>query len=83
MHFWYKWSKVFSRLNAQPENQILNSNEGHDYLTAKQLVFMVGVEAMKEFSDENNILPVEVTIHALKEEAKDMDLESGVEDESE
>ena len=51
-------------------------------IIAKQVVFMVGMEAIKEFSDEN-ILPIEVTIHALKEDAKDMDLESGVEDESE
>ena len=43
---------------------------------------MIGVEAIKKLS-ENNILPVEVKIHALKEEAKDMDIESGVEDESE
>ena len=34
--------------------------------------------------DENKNLPIEVTIHALKEEAKDMDVESGVSaDESE
>ena len=52
-------------------------------IVANQVVFMVGIEAIKKFSDENNILPIEVTIHALKEEAKDMDLESGVEDESE
>ena len=83
MHFWFKKSKLFSRSDAQPENQILNSNEGPDYLAAKQLVFMVGVEAMKELKDENDNLKIDVTIHALKEEAKDLDIESGVEDESE
>ena len=58
-------------------------DERLENIVAKQVVFMVGIEAIKKFSDENNILPIEVTIHALKEEAKDMDLESGVEDESE
>ena len=49
-------------------------DEGPDNIIAKQLVFMIGLRAIKKFSDENNgILPVEVTIHALKEEAKDRD----------
>ena len=58
-------------------------DERYKDIIAKQVVFMVGIEAIKEISDENNILPIEVTIHALKEDAKDTDLESGVEDESE
>ena len=58
-------------------------DEGPDDIIAKQLVFMIGVEAMKELKDENGNLKIDVTIHALKEEAKDMDIESGVEDESE
>ena len=52
-------------------------------IIANQVVFMVGIEAIKKFSDENKFLPIEVTIHALKEEAKDKDIESGVEDVSE
>ena len=58
-------------------------DDGPDDIIAKQLVFMVGVEAMKELKDENGNLKIDVTIHALKEDAKDTDLESGVEDESE
>ena len=57
-------------------------DDGPDNIIAKQLVFMVGVEAMKELKDENGNLKIDVTINALKEEAKDMDIESGVEDES-
>ena len=52
---------------------------GSDDIIAKQPVFTIGTEA-----NENSKLPVEVTIHALKEEAKDQDMESGVStDESE
>ena len=58
-------------------------DDGPDDIIAKQLVFMVGVEAMQELKDEDGNLKIDVTIHALKEEAKDMDIESGVEDESE
>ena len=58
-------------------------DDGPDDIIAKQLVFMVGVEVLKELKDENGNLKIDVTIHALKEDAKDTDLESGVEDESE
>ena len=49
-------------------------------ITDKQLVFMIGIEAIKEMRNEQNLLPVEVAIYDLKEEAKDNDEESGVED---
>ena len=59
-------------------------DEGYDAIIAEQLVFAIGTEAVKSLRDENNKLPVEVTIHAFKEEAKDTDVESGVSaDESE
>ena len=49
-----------------------------------QSVFEIGPKANLKLRDENSKLPVEVTIHALKEEAKDDDMESGVSaDESE
>ena len=58
-------------------------DDGPDDIIAKQLIFTVGVEATNELKDGNDKLKIEVTIHALKEDAKDTDLESGVEDESE
>ena len=48
----------------------------------KQSLFMIGPEIAKNSRDENLEFQMEVTIHALKEEAKDKDEESGVEDES-
>ena len=43
---------------------------------------MIGIEVAKKIRNEDLRWPIEVTIHALKEEAKDEDIESGVEDES-
>ena len=43
---------------------------------------MIGTEIAKNSIDENGGWQMEVTIHALKEEAKDKEEESGVEDES-
>lgn len=47
---------------------------------AKQAVFMIGTEVIKNSKDENDKLSIEVTINDLKEEAKDGNDESGVED---
>ena len=47
---------------------------------AKQAVFMIGTEVIKNSKDENDKLSIEVTINDLKEEAKDSNDESGVED---
>ena len=58
-------------------------DEGVDEIIENQLVFMIGTEAIKKIRNENERLPVEITIRDLKEEAKDDDEESGVEDESE
>ena len=55
-------------------------DEEHEQIIENQLVFMIGIEAIKTIS-ENNVLKIEVTIRDLKEEAKDDDEESGVEDE--
>ena len=41
---------------------------------------MRGIEALKKTADEKNKFQIEVTIHALKEEAKDTDMESGVDE---
>ena len=43
---------------------------------------MIGTEIAKNLRDEYEEWEMEVTIHALKEEAKDKGEESGVEDES-
>ena len=58
-------------------------DKGSDEILENQLVFMIGTKAIKEIRNENEKLPVEVIIQDLKEEAKDDDEESGVEDESE
>ena len=53
-------------------------------IIAEQSGCVIGTKIIDRLSDENNELPIEVTIHALKEEAKDSDVESGVStDESE
>ena len=44
----------------------------------KKAVFTIRSEAVRSLGNEDSKLPVEVTIHALKEEAKDDDMESGV-----
>ena len=58
-------------------------DEGNEEIIENQIVFMIGIEAIKKIRNENQKLLVEVTIRDLKEEAKDDDEESGVEDESE
>ena len=55
-------------------------DEGSADIIAKQSLFMIGTEIAKNSRDENLEWQMEVTIHALKEEAKDKDEESGVED---
>ena len=44
-------------------------------------LFVIGTEILKERLNEDGKLAIEVTIHDFKEEAKDDDVESGVEDE--
>ena len=39
-------------------------------IVAKQLVFVIGTEAIKEMRNKENKLPLQVTIHDLKKEAK-------------
>jgi len=58
-------------------------DEGRDEVLEKQSVFMIGTEVIKELRNEEKVFEMEVKIHDLKEEAKDDDEESGVEDESE
>ena len=57
-------------------------DEGPNDVIAKQAVFMIGTEVIKNSKDENDKLSVEVTINDLKEEAKDSNDESGVEDDA-
>ena len=56
-------------------------DEAAEDIIAKQFAFVIGTEVVKEIRNKDNILKIEVTIHDLKEEAKDEDVESGVEDE--
>ena len=51
-------------------------------IIAEKAVFTIGLEFVKKLRGDNKEWPIEVTIHALKEEVKDKDEESGVEDES-
>ena len=44
---------------------------------------MIGIEAVRKIRNEDQKLPIEITIQDLKAEAKDDNEESGVEDESE
>ena len=57
-------------------------DEGSDEIFEKQSVFLIGTETIKEIRNENQKLPIEITIHDLKAEAKDDNEESGVEDDS-
>ena len=57
-------------------------DKGPDEIIDEQSVFMIGTKIIKEIRNEDNKLALEVTIHDLKEEAKDDNEESGVEDES-
>ena len=56
-------------------------DEAADDIIAKQFAFVIGTEVIKEIRNADNRVSMEVTIHDLKEEAKDEDVESGVEDE--
>ena len=56
-------------------------DEAAEDIIAKQFAFVIGTEVIKEIRNEDSIVSIEVTIHDLKEEAKDEDVESGVEDE--
>ena len=51
-------------------------------IIAEKAVFSIGIEFFKKLRGDKKESPIEVTIHALKEEVKDKDEESGVEDES-
>ena len=62
--------------------QVKPLDEGPNDVIAKQAVFMIGTEVIKNSKDENDKLSIEVTINDLKEEAKDSNDESGVEDDS-
>ena len=57
-------------------------DEGYEDIIEKQPVFMIGTETIKKIRNRNQNFTIEVTIHDLKEEAKDDDEESGVEDDS-
>ena len=56
-------------------------DEAADDIIAKQFAFVIGTEVIKEIRNKDYQMSMEVTIHDLKEEAKDEDVESGVEDE--
>ena len=55
--------------------------KGDDIIYSKS-VFMLGTEIVRNSTSEDNKIKVEVQLHSLKEEAKDKDEESGVEDDS-
>ena len=57
-------------------------DESADDVITKQFVFVIGTEVIKELRNKENKLSIEVTIHDLKGETKNEDVESGVEDES-
>ena len=61
-------------------NNVKPLDESADDIIAKQFAFVIGTQVIREIRNEDNKLPIEVTIHSLKEEAKDEDIESGVED---
>ena len=56
-------------------------DESADDVITKQFVFVIGTEVIKELRNKENKLSIEVTIHDLKGETKNEDVESGVEDE--
>ena len=58
-------------------------DEAADDFIDKQYVFVIGTEVLKEIINEDGKLAIEVTSYDFKEEAKDKDVESGVEDEPE
>ena len=55
-------------------------DEGSADIIAKQALFTIGTEIAKNSSNENEEWQIVVVIHALKEEVKDKEEESGVED---
>ena len=62
-------------------NYVKPLDESADDIIAKQFAFVIGKEVIKEIRKKENKVSLDVTIHDLKEEAKDEDVESGVEDE--
>ena len=57
-------------------------DESADDVITKQFVFVIGTEVIKELRNKESKLSIEVTIHDLKGETKNEDVESVVEDES-
>ena len=57
-------------------------DEKSDDIIGEPSALMIGIEFARKIRNKNQKWKIEVTIHALKEEAKDEDIESGVEDES-
>ena len=71
-----------SKFSSNFSDYAKSLDEGHDEIIENQHVFMVGIEAIKKIRNDENVVEIEVIIHDLKEEAKDDDEESGVEDDS-
>ena len=61
-------------------NYVKPLDEAADDIIAEQFAFVIGTEVIRKLRNKDNKLPIEVTIHSLKEEAKDEDIESGVGD---
>ena len=59
-------------------NNVKPLDESADDIIAKQFAFVIGTEVIREI--RNNCQLKLLHIHSLKEEAKDEDIESGVED---
>ena len=62
--------------NVKPLDKAIKS------IISEGSLFKIGTEVIEQIVDEKSRWPIEVTIHDLKEMAKDDDMESGVEDES-
>ena len=71
-----------SKFSSNFSNNAKVLDEDHEEIIEKQPVFMIGTETIKKIRNENKSFTIEVTIHDLKEEAKDDNEESGVEDDS-
>ena len=65
----FTYSDHVKPLDKKPEDVILEPS-----------ALIIGIEVAKKIRNKDLRWPLEVTIHALKEEAKDEDIESGVED---
>ena len=66
-------------------DNVKSLDEAPNDIIAKQFLFSIGIEAVKKLvieEKESLKWELEVTIHALKEEAKDEEVESGVEDDT-